>query len=107
MAGREVWSGEARSSSVAAIWGANFSGGACSRVCGKVESGAMKKVGLARALSKLGYCSRSRAAELIPAGRVEWSGAARSGNAGAFGKRPHRNRQPASGGQLEDLSRAE
>src|SRR5258708_25190933 len=38
---------------------------------------------------------------------MEWSGAARSGNAGAPGKRPHRNRQPASGGQIEDLSRAE
>ena len=31
---------------------------------------ATRKVGLARALSKLGYCSRSRAAELIRAGRV-------------------------------------
>ena len=29
-----------------------------------------KRVGLARAVSKLGYCSRSRAAELIRAGRV-------------------------------------
>src|SRR5258708_7919896 len=77
MAGREVWSGEARSFSVAAIWGANFHGGACSRACGKVESGAMKKVGLARALSKLGHCSRSRAAELIAAGRVKWNGAVR------------------------------
>jgi 23S rRNA pseudouridine2605 synthase len=37
----------------------------------------MKKVGLARALSKLGYCSRSRAAELIAAGRVKWNGAVR------------------------------
>ena len=55
MAGREVWSGKARSFSLAAVWGANFHGGACSRACGKVESGAMKKVGLARALSKLGY----------------------------------------------------
>ena len=36
-----------------------------------------KKVGLARALSKLGYCSRSRAAELIAAGRVTWNGAVR------------------------------
>ena len=34
----------------------------------------MKKVGLARALSKLGYCSRSRAAELIAAGRVKLNG---------------------------------
>src|SRR6267154_4015682 len=30
----------------------------------------VKRVGLARALSKLGYCSRSRAVELIRAGRV-------------------------------------
>jgi 23S rRNA pseudouridine2605 synthase len=37
----------------------------------------LKKVGLARALSKLGYCSRSRAAELIAAGRVKWNGAVR------------------------------
>ena len=34
-------------------------------------------MGLARALSKLGYCSRSRAAELIAAGRVKWNGAVR------------------------------
>ena len=34
----------------------------------------MKKVGLARALSKLGYCSRSRAAELIAGGRVKLNG---------------------------------
>jgi 23S rRNA pseudouridine2605 synthase len=37
----------------------------------------MKKVGLARALSKLGYCSRSRATELIAAGRVKWNGEVR------------------------------
>jgi 23S rRNA pseudouridine2605 synthase len=36
-----------------------------------------RKIGLARALSKLGYCSRSRAAELIRAGRVKLNGAAR------------------------------
>jgi 23S rRNA pseudouridine2605 synthase len=36
-----------------------------------------KKVGLARALSKLGYCSRSQAAELIRAGRVRLNGARR------------------------------
>src|SRR5260370_19627209 len=41
------------------------------------QSGALKKVGLARALSKLGYCSRSRAAELIAAGRVKWNGTVR------------------------------
>jgi 23S rRNA pseudouridine2605 synthase len=34
-----------------------------------------RKVGLARALSKLGYCSRSQAAELIRAGRVRVNGA--------------------------------
>jgi hypothetical protein len=33
-----------------------------------------KKVGLARALSKLGYCSRSQAAEMIRAGRVKLNG---------------------------------
>jgi len=46
-------------------------------VCGKVEGGGLKKVGLARALSKLGYCSRSSAAELIVAGRVKCNGAVR------------------------------
>jgi len=34
-----------------------------------------RKVGLARALSKMGYCSRARAAELIRAGRVRLNGA--------------------------------
>jgi 23S rRNA pseudouridine2605 synthase len=33
-----------------------------------------RHVGLARALSKLGYCSRSQAAELIRAGRVQLNG---------------------------------
>src|SRR6266699_7016364 len=33
--------------------------------------------GLARALSKLGYCSRSQAAELLRAGRVRLNGMAR------------------------------
>ena len=33
-----------------------------------------RQVGLARTLSKLGYCSRSRAAELIKAGRVTLNG---------------------------------
>jgi 23S rRNA pseudouridine2605 synthase len=37
----------------------------------------LKKVGLARALSKLGYCSRSQAAELISSGRVTLNGALR------------------------------
>jgi 23S rRNA pseudouridine2605 synthase len=36
-----------------------------------------RTVGLARALSKLGYCSRSQAAELIRAGRVCLNGAVR------------------------------
>ncbi len=33
-----------------------------------------RKIGLARALSKMGYCSRSRAAQLIRAGRVTQNG---------------------------------
>ncbi len=36
-----------------------------------------RKIGLARALSKLGYCSRSQANELIRAGRVTLNGATR------------------------------
>jgi 23S rRNA pseudouridine2605 synthase len=43
----------------------------------KAGAGPLRKVGLARALSKLGYCSRSRAAELISAGRVKWNGTVR------------------------------
>src|SRR5260370_1373553 len=43
----------------------------------KARAGQLKQVGLARAISKLGYCSRSRAAELIAAGRVKWNGAVR------------------------------
>lgn len=43
----------------------------------KTEAGPLTRVGLARALSKLGYCSRSRAAELIAAGRVKWNGTVR------------------------------
>jgi 23S rRNA pseudouridine2605 synthase len=38
---------------------------------------AARKIGLARVLSKLGYCSRSRAAELICAGRVQLNGGVR------------------------------
>lgn len=34
----------------------------------------MRRIGLARALSKLGYCSRSRAAEMIRGGRVTLNG---------------------------------
>jgi 23S rRNA pseudouridine2605 synthase len=36
-----------------------------------------RRIGLARALSKLGYCSRSQAAELIRAGRVRLNGGLR------------------------------
>jgi 23S rRNA pseudouridine2605 synthase len=38
------------------------------------KSAPNRKVGLARTLSKLGYCSRSRAVELIRAGRVTLNG---------------------------------
>jgi 23S rRNA pseudouridine2605 synthase len=38
--------------------------------------GKIRSVGLARALSKLGYCSRREAGELIAAGRVRLNGAA-------------------------------
>lgn len=36
-----------------------------------------KRIGLARALSKLGYCSRTQAAELIRSGRVKLNGVVR------------------------------
>lgn len=39
-----------------------------------MQQKASRRFGLARSLSKLGYCSRSRAAELIRAGRVSLSG---------------------------------
>lgn len=38
------------------------------------ENASHRKIGLARALSKLGYCSRSRAVEVIRAGRVTLNG---------------------------------
>jgi 23S rRNA pseudouridine2605 synthase len=38
------------------------------------KNDAPRKIGLARTLSKLGYCSRSHAAELISAGRVSLDG---------------------------------
>lgn len=41
------------------------------------ENAVPRKIGLARTLSKLGYCSRSRAAELIRAGRVSLNGKVR------------------------------
>jgi len=37
-------------------------------------TGNSSRIGLARALSKLGYCSRSAARELITAGRVRLNG---------------------------------
>lgn len=43
----------------------------------KQRGASFKKVGLARAISKLGYCSRSSAADLIAAGRVKWNGTVR------------------------------
>jgi 23S rRNA pseudouridine2605 synthase len=44
------------------------------RASRNVQTGA-KRVGLARALSKMGFCSRSKAADLIRAGRVTLNGA--------------------------------
>lgn len=46
---------------------------ACSR-SGELKRIALRTVGLARALSKLGYCSRSRAQRLIRSGRVRLNG---------------------------------
>src|ERR1700682_4592500 len=117
MAGLAVWGGEARSAEIAGGCGAiigDKSGTIDARAnrCGKItqpahpiaksyepsvkvktsnrnwETGPLKKVGLARALSKLGYCSRSRAAELIAAGRVKLNGAVRrdSETPGLLGK---------------------
>jgi len=40
-------------------------------------SGDPRTVGLARAISKMGYCSRGQAAELVAAGRVRLNGAVR------------------------------
>jgi 23S rRNA pseudouridine2605 synthase len=42
-----------------------------------LEESHLRKIGLARAMSKLGYCSRSQAAELIRTGRVKLNGALR------------------------------
>jgi 23S rRNA pseudouridine2605 synthase len=42
-----------------------------------METKSFRQVGLARALSKLGYCSRSEAADLIRAGRVRLNGKVR------------------------------
>jgi 23S rRNA pseudouridine2605 synthase len=42
-----------------------------------MQKSQLKRTGLARAMSKLGYCSRSQAAELIHAGRVKLNGTVR------------------------------
>lgn len=42
------------------------------------RDGDSRRVGLARAISKLGYCSRSRAVELIRVGRVRLNGSLRT-----------------------------
>jgi len=44
---------------------------------GRAGFGKEKRTGLARVLSKMGFCSRSEAAELIRAGRVKLNGAVR------------------------------
>ncbi len=41
------------------------------------KNGVERRIGLSRALSKLGYCSRAQAAELIRAGRVRLNGKVR------------------------------
>ncbi len=47
------------------------------RTKSNLKQGRLRNVGLARALSKLGYCSRSHAAQLIRAGHVKLNGAVR------------------------------
>jgi len=44
---------------------------------GMTSGDTARKVGLARAISKIGYCSRSQAAEMIRAGRVRLNGTVR------------------------------
>jgi 23S rRNA pseudouridine2605 synthase len=107
MAGGEVWRGEARSTGGNSFAGAGGPSSARvhADACGcyidkigrraptaarrynpsvrqrsgnqKKKNDTLKSVGLARAMSKLGYCSRSQAAELIRAGRVRLNGALR------------------------------
>ncbi len=59
----------------------------------------MRKVGLARALSKLGYCSRSQAVELIRAGRVRLNGEVRRDPETSV--RPERDRIVVDGHAIE------
>jgi len=47
------------------------------RIDSRPRERSSRRIGLARALSKLGYCSRSRAAELIRAGQVRLNGTVR------------------------------
>ncbi len=114
MAGRTIWSGEARSAEIAGrrgtvtdgrVGGAGKMMRAVKRRTGNNERevNTLKKVGLARALSKLGYCSRSRAAELIVTGRVKLNGTLRR----APETPVHIGKDPAFGKQLQDLSRVE
>jgi 23S rRNA pseudouridine2605 synthase len=62
-----------------------------------------RQVGLARALSKLGYCSRSRAFELIRAGRVGVNGAICRRPTALV--RPDRDRIEVDGQQLPSTSK--
>src|SRR5437588_7947251 len=83
MAGRAVRSSETRSTEIARINDRNGGTGKMMRAWkrrtgnNKRELSPLKKVGLSRALSKLGYCSRSRAEVLIAAGRVKLNGTLR------------------------------
>jgi 23S rRNA pseudouridine2605 synthase len=51
--------------------------GICGQAGNMEQINESRKIGLARALSKLGYCSRSQAASLIRAGYVQLNGATR------------------------------
>ena len=59
--------------------------------------------GLARALSKLGFCSRSQARDLILAGRVRVNGTICRNPEAAFDH--HRQRVEVDGGQLQSAAR--
>src|SRR5262245_5593971 len=63
-----------------------------------------RKVGLARALSKLGYCSRSTAVELVRAGRVHLNGSATKNPEAPV--RQGRDRIEVDGGRIERFERA-
>ena len=58
----------------------------------------LRKIGLARALSKLGYCSRSQAAGLIHSGKVKLNGAVRRDP--EFPTRPGKDRIEVEGAPL-------